>query len=466
MPFKYIHMHMPQHRHADSTLLTQGSPRRVITAFAFPIFLSQLFQQLYNTADAWIVSEYLGDSAFGAVKSSTSLIFLMISFFVGASMGAGVVISRYFGGKDPERLSKAVHTAVLISLLCGLTLTVIGTILASYIPIWMQLDEKLRPYAIAYLRWYFLGSVALVMYNTFKGIMNAVGDSKRPLYFLIVSSVTNVFLDWLFLGPLHLDIRWAAIATTISQALSALLCLRQLMKKDTVYALSLRRLRIDGSSLREILRYGLPTGVQNSVIGFANVLVQTNINTFGDLGTNAFGAYGTIEGFAFLPITSFSMALTTYIGQNLGAKEYDRAKQGARFGILAAVLMAELIGLIVFCFARPLVSIFIDDPASIEIAVRQAHIEALFFCMLSFSHCIAGICRGAGKAFVPMFIMLGVWCVLRVSYITIAMQIDHNITLLFWAYPMTWFISSVIYFIYYTKSDWIHGFETKRAQRA
>ena len=466
MPFKYIHMHMPQHRHADSTLLTQGDPKRVITAFAFPIFLSQLFQQLYNTADAWIVSEYLGDSAFGAVKSSTSLIFLMISFFVGASMGAGVVISRYFGAKDPEQLSKAVHTAVLISLLCGLTLTVIGAILASYIPIWMQLDEKLRPYAISYLRWYFLGSVALVMYNTFKGIMNAVGDSKRPLYFLIVSSVTNVFLDWLFLGPLGLDIRWAAIATTISQSLSALLCLRQLMKKDTVYALSLRKLRIDGRSLREILRFGLPTGVQNSVIGFANVLVQTNVNTFGDVGTNAFGAYGTIEGFAFLPITSFSMALTTYIGQNLGAKEYDRAKQGARFGILAAVLMAELIGVIVFLFGRPLVSIFIDEPESIAIAVRQAHIESLFFCMLSFSHCIAGICRGAGKAFVPMFIMLGVWCVLRVTYITIAMKIDHNITLLFWAYPMTWFISSVIYFIYYTKSDWIHGFESKRAQRS
>lgn len=464
MPYKFFHMHMPQHRHKDATLLTQGDPKRVITAFAFPIFLSQLFQQLYNTADAWIVSECLGDSAFGAVKSSTSLIFLMISFFVGASMGAGVVISRYFGAKDPDKLSKAVHTAVLVSMICGLTLTVMGAILASYIPIWMQLDEKLQPYAISYLRWYFLGSMALVMYNTFKGIMNAVGDSKRPLYFLIVSSVTNVFLDWLFLGPMGLGIQWAAIATAISQTLSALLCLRQLMKKDTVYALSLRKLRIDGSSLREILRFGLPTGVQNSVIGLANVLVQTNINSFGDVGTNAFGAYGTIEGFAFLPITSFSMALTTYIGQNLGAKEYDRAKQGARFGIWSAVLMAELIGVIVFLFAWPLVSIFIEDEASIQIAVRQAHIESLFFCMLSFSHCIAGICRGAGKAFVPMFIMLAIWCVLRVSYITIAMQIDHNINLLFWAYPMTWFISSVIYFFYYTKSDWIHGFEAKQAK--
>ena len=449
-------------RRSDSTLLTQGDPKRVITAFAFPIFLSQLFQQLYNTADAWIVSEYLGDSAFGAVKSSTSLIFLMISFFVGASMGAGVVISRYFGARDPEKLSKAVHTAVLVSLICGGALTLIGTILASYIPVWMRLDEKLRPYAVSYLRWYFLGSVAMVMYNTFKGIMNAVGDSKRPLYFLIVSSVTNVFLDWLFLGPLGLDIRWAAIATTISQAISALLCLRQLMKKGTVYALNAKQLRIDRHALRMILRYGLPTGVQNSVIGLANVLVQTNINTFGDVGTNAFGAYGTIEGFAFLPITSFSMALTTYIGQNQGAKEYDRARQGARFGILSAVIMAEIIGVIVFCFARTFVSAFIEEDASIAIAVRQAHIETLFFCLLAFSHCIAGICRGAGKAFVPMFIMLAIWCVLRVTYITVAMSIDHNINLLFWAYPITWTISSVIYLIYYLKSDWIHGYETKQ----
>lgn len=447
----------------DATLLTEGDPKRVIASFALPIFLSQLFQQLYNTADAWIVSEYLGDAAFAAVKSSTSLVFLMISFFVGASMGAGVVISRYFGAGDPERMSRAVHTAVLVSLVCGLILTAAGSVLAAYIPGWMQLDEAVQPYAIPYLRWYFMGSLALVLYNTFKGIMNAVGDSRRPLYFLIVSSVTNVFLDWLFLGPLGLDIRWAAIATAISQAFSALLCLRQLTKRNTVYALSWSKLRIDRRSLREILRYGLPTGVQNSVIGLANVMVQSNINTFDQVGTAACGAYSTIEGFAFLPITSFSMALTTFIGQNLGARQYDRAKQGARFGIWCAVLMAELIGVLVFLLAKPLISFFVDDPASIAIGVTQAHTEALFFCLLAFSHCIAGICRGAGKAFVPMFIMLGVWCVFRILYITVAMKIDHNIVLLFWAYPITWTISSVIYLIYYKRSDWIHGFDKAAA---
>ena len=450
----------------DSTLMTQGDPKRVIISFAMPIFLSQLFQQLYSTADAWIVSEFLGDNAFGAVASSGNLIHLMISFFVGASMGAGVVISRYFGAKDPERMSKAVHTSVLVSLLCGVLLTLIGTVLASYIPGWMKLNENLIPYAAAYLRWYFAGSVALVMYNTFKGIMNAVGDSKRPLYYLIVSSVLNVFLDWLFLGPLGLGVEWAAIATTISQAASAGLCLLQLTRKGTVYALSWSKLRMDRPILREVLRYGLPTGVQNSVIGLANVMVQTHINTFDEVGTNACAAYARIQGFAFLPITSFSMSLTTYIGQNLGAREYDRARKGARFGIWCSMIMAEIIGVILYVFARPLTAFFISDPDSIAIAVRQSQIESLFFFLLSYSHCLAGIFRGAGKATVPMFVMLGVWCVFRIAYITVAMMIDHNITWLFWAYPITWTISSIIYLIYFYKSDWLHGFEKKQPEAA
>lgn len=466
MPFRHFHLHMPEHRHRDSTLMTVGNPKKVIFSFAIPIFLSQLFQQLYNTADAWIVSEYLGDDAFSAVSSSGNLIHLMVSFFVGASMGAGVVISRYFGAEDRENMSKGVHTSVLISLICGLLLTAAGTALASFIPGWMNLDEDVVPYAVPYLRWYFAGSVALVMYNTFKGVMNAVGDSKRPLYYLIFSSLLNISLDWLFLGPLDLGIEWAAIATTISQAASALLCLLQLCKKGTVYAMTWSKLRIDPKILREVLRYGLPTGIQNSVIGLANVMVQSHINTFTKIGTAACGAYAKIQGFAFLPITSFSMSLTTFIGQNLGAKKYDRAKQGARFGIWASMIMAEIIGLILFFFAEPLVGFFIDNPQSIAIAVQQSRIESLFFFLLSYSHCLAGIFRGAGKAFVPMFVMLGIWCVFRIAYITVAMKIDHNIILLFWAYPITWLISSAIYLAYYYKSDWIHGFEKQKKAAA
>ena len=449
--------------HGDTVLLTEGNPKKMMLSFAFPVFLSQLFQQLYNTADAWIVGHYLGDRAFAAVASSGSLVFLFISFFIGLSMGAGVVISRFFGAGDRENVSRAVHTNVLMSLLCGILLGTVGVLLTPSILRLMKTDPDVLPLSISYFRYFFIGAPAMVMYNSLKGVMNAVGDSRRPLYYLMFSSALNIFLDWLFVGPCGFDIRWAAIATAISQTASALLCLKQLRKKGTVYRLSLRRLRINGAILKDILRLGIPSGVQNSVIGLANVLVQTNINTFGDTAMAACGAYSRIEGFAFLPITSFSMAITTFISQNLGAKQYERTRKGARFGILTSVLMAEMIGLTIFVFARPMISAFVDEPESIQIGILQCRIESLFFCLLAFSHCIAAVCRGAGKAFIPMFVMLSVWCVLRVTVITIAMHFSHSIILLFWVYPLTWFISSVIYLMYYLFSDWIHGFEKKQS---
>ena len=442
----------------EAVLMTEGDPKKVILSFALPIFLSQLFQQLYNTADAWIVGHYLGDHAFAAVSSSGNLIYLFISFFVGATMGAGVVISRYFGAGDPEKVSQAVHTNVLVSLISGAVLTAVGVIFTPTILVWMHTDPDVLPLSTVYFRYYFLGALATVMYNSLKSVMSAVGDSRRPLYYLVFSSLLNVFLDWLFIGPMGGGVEWAAIATVIAQAASALLCLAQLMKKGTVYELSLRKLKLHRDILGQIIRYGVPTGVQNSVIGFANVLVQSNINTFGSAAMAACGAYSKIEGFAFLPIMSFSMALTTYIGQNLGAGEKERAKEGARFGLLASVAMAELIGILIYVSAKPFIGAFVSDPESIAIGALQCHTETLFYFLLSFSNTIAGVLRGAGKAFVPMLVMLSVWCVLRIIYITVAMKISHNIVLLFWAYPITWSISSVIYLIYYKKSDWLNGF--------
>lgn len=458
-------MKLFQHHSQTAKLLTEGKPWKVLVSFAMPIFLSQLFQQLYNTADSFIVGNYLGKEALAAVNSSGSLIYLLISFFVGASMGAGVVISRYFGAGDLDRVSKAVHTNAVFSLICGVILSVFGVTMTPHIVRWMGVPEDVLPNSVAYLRYYFIGCVPVVMYNSMKGVMNAVGDSRRPLYYLIVSSVLNVILDWLFVGVFGLGVAWAAIATVISQTVSALLCLWQLTRKGTVYRLEWKKLRIDLESLKQIVKYGLPTGVQNSVIGFANVLVQTNINSFGSLAMAACGAYSRIEGFVFLPIMSMSMALTSYIGQNLGAKEYERAKQGARFGILTSVAMAEVIGIVLFFFGGVFISAFIKDadPEAvteiIAIGARQCRVESLFFFLLAFSHAVAGICRGAGKAIVPMLIMLLVWCVIRIIYITVAMSILHEIILLFAAYPLTWFISSVIYFIYYKRSNWVHGFE-------
>ncbi|MBQ4474104.1 MAG: MATE family efflux transporter [Lachnospiraceae bacterium] len=442
----------------EAVRLTEGDPKKVILTFALPIFLSQLFQQLYNTADAWIVGHFLGDDAFAAVSSSGNLIYLFISFFVGASMGAGVVISRYFGANDLEKVSRAVHTNVLVSLILGLVLSVCGVLLTPQILVWMNTDPDVLPLSTLYFRCYFAGSLTVVMYNSLKGVMSAVGDSRRPLWYLIFSSVLNVFLDWLFVGVLGRGVEWAAIATVIAQTASMFLCLRQLTKKGTVYQLSLKKLRIDPAILRQIVHYGIPTGVQNSVIGLANVLVQSNINTFGAEAMAACGAYSKIEGFAFLPIMSFSMAMTTYISQNLGAGEHERVKQGARFGLITSVFLAELVGVLIYLFAEPFLTAFVTDPESIRIGVLQCHTETLFYFLLSFSHCVAGICRGAGKAIVPMFVMLSVWCVLRIIYITVAMHLMHEIVLLFWAYPITWAISSVIYLIYYKKSNWAGGF--------
>ena len=211
--------------------------------------------------------------------------------------------------------------------------------------------------------------------------------------------------------------------------------------------------------MREVIHYGLPTGVQNSVIGFANVIVQTNINSFGQDAMAAYGSYSKIEGFAFLPITCFAMALSTFISQNLGAGKQERAKKGAAFGIRVSVVLAELIGGAIYLAAPVLIGLFSRDEGVMVYGVQQARTEALFFCLLAFSHCIAGVSRGAGKAVFPMATMLGVWCVFRILYISVAMHFVHEISFIYWAYPITWSISSVIYLIYYKKSDWIHGLD-------
>ena len=439
--------------------MTVGTPWKLIASFALPVFLSQLFQQFYNTVDSLIVGRVHGTEALAAVSSSGTLIFLMISFFVGTSMGAGIVISKYYGARDYERVSRAVHTNICLGIICGVILTIIGVVLTPTFLRWMGTDPDVMPDATAYFRYYFAGAIAIVLYNNCKGVMNALGDSRRPLYYLIISSVTNVLLDLLFIAVFRWGVWAAAFATTLSQTLSVVLCIIHLSKKGTLYQLQLSKLRIDKESLGEIVQYGLPAGVQNSVIGFANVIVQTNINSFTKIATAAYGTYAKIEGFAFLPITSFTMALTTFTGQNLGAGLYDRAKKGSRFGIISAVVLAEAIGLVIWLAAPFLIGLFSDDPAVIELGTKQARIESLFFCLLAFSHAVAAVCRGAGKVFVPMSVMLAIWCVLRITYITIMMHYVHEIQYIYWAYPITWGISSIIYLFYYLFADWIHGFD-------
>lgn len=444
--------------------MTVGTPWRLIVGFAFPVFLSHVFQQLYNTADSLIVGKYLGTDSLAAVSSSGPLIFLMVSFFSGTAMGAGVVISRYFGAKKHGEVTRAIHTAYALGIVCGVLVSTVGLLLTPHILQWMKTDPDVLPEATQYFSVYFSGSLFVILYNISTGIMNAVGNSKRPLYYLVISSVLNLLLDLLFVGVFRWGVWSAALATVLSQIVSAVLCFVYLTRTDSVCKLDVRKIRFHGDMLREILRYGLPSGVQNSVIALANVLVQTNINSFGKQATAAFGSYAKLEGFAFLPITSFTMALTTFTGQNLGAGLHDRAKKGSRFGICCAVVTAELVGAVFFAFAPFLIGMFSDDPVVVAYGVRQARTESLFYCLLAFSHAVAAVCRGAGKAFVPMSVMLSIWCVVRIAYITIVMQFVHEIGMIYWAYPLTWGISSVIYCIYYFCSDWVHGFDSKLKQ--
>lgn len=447
--------------------LTLGKPHIAIISFALPIFLSQLFQQLYSTADAFIVGQFLGTQSLGAVSSSGNLIFLLVSFFNGTAMGAGVVIARYFGAKNEENVKKAIHTNLAFGLVCGVLLTIVGVIFTPTFLRWMNTDENLMSEAVEYFRFYFLGSLSTVLYNICRSIMNAVGNSKRPLYYLIFSSVLNVLLDLVFIGVFRWGVWSAAIATVISQTASVVMCFNYLLKKGNIFSVELKQIKFDGKMLKEIIRIGLPSGVQNSVIALANVIVQSQINSFGEYATTAYGVYSKIEGFAFMPIMSFSLALTTFIGQNLGAKQYDRAKKGARFGIITGVITAEIIAVALYFAAPYLIQLFDSEktPEVIELGVRQIHTTSLFYFLLAYSHCIAGICRGAGRAIVPMIIMLSVWCVLRVIYIYIIMQLTTDIIYIYWAYPLTWAISSIIYFIYYVSADWVHAFEKQKERK-
>ena len=441
--------------------LTVGNPYRLIVSFAMPVMLSQIFQQLYNTADTFIVGRFLGTEPLAAVSSSGTLIFLLVSFFNGTAMGAGVVISRYFGAGDNGRVSRAVHTTISLGLAASAVLTVIGVGLTPTLLKWMQTDPDVMPLAVEYFRYYFAGITAMVMYNICTGIMNAVGDSRRPLYYLIFSSFFNVALDLLFVGALRLGVWSAAAATVISQAASFVLCMIHLMKKGRVFTVEIKKLRIHADMMKEIIRFGVPSGVQNSVIALANVIVQSQINTFGKLATAAYGTHSKIEGFAFLPITSFNMATTTFVSQNLGAAQYDRAKRGARFGVISAVVAAELIGIAYYLASPQIISLFDSTPQVVYYGTLQARTVSLFYCLLALSHSIAAVCRGAGRAVVPMAVMLSVWCVIRVSYIIAVMHFFGEIHHIYWAYPITWTISSVIFILYYLFSDWVHGFEKK-----
>ena len=436
--------------------MTSGSIGKRMMFFALPLLLGNLFQQLYNTVDSLIVGNFLGSSALAAVSSSGSLIFMLIGFLSGISAGAGVVISQYFGAEDVPNIQRAVHTTVAFGIAAGLLMTIVGILLSPQILAWMGTPESVMPESISYLQIYFSGSLGFVLYNVFVGILQAVGDSQHPLYYLMASSVINLVLDILFIGFFHTGVGGAALATVISQVFSAILCFVQLLRTKESYQLRLSSIRFDLPMLGRIIRIGLPSGIQNSIIAFANVVVQSYINAFGEMAMVGYGAYTKIEGFAFLPINSFTMAMTTFVGQNLGAGQTERTRKGARFGILVTVVMAELIGVIVMLFAPQLIAAFDSTPAVVQFGVEKARTAALFYCLLAYSHSVASVIRGAGKAVVSMLIMMTFWCVVRVAFLAVSIPFTHSVLMVYAVYPLTWALSSVAFFFYYRRANWLN----------
>ena len=438
----------------DKMSMTEGKVWKILVRFAFPLLLGNLFQQLYNAVDSLVVGNFCGNEALAAVSSSGSMQHLLIGFFQGVFIGASVIISRCFGAKDEDGVDEAIHTTVIFSLAAGVVLTILGVIFTPMILRWMGTPENVLPNSVTYFRIYCMGLLGMVLYNTTNGIFNALGDSKHPLYYLIISSVANVILDLLFVGVFRWGVAGAALATTMGQFLSAILGLLHLMSGRFVVQIKISKLQVNFSVLKEVFRLGLPSGIQNSVNAIANLVVQSNINAFGDLAMGGCGSYSKIQSFVFLPVLSMSLALTTFVGQNMGANRPERVKLGIRQGMWISIVMAQIFGIFVFVFAPQLVGLFSKDPAVVAFGVRQARVESLFFFLLAVTHACAGILRGAGKTMIPMTVTLGAWCVLRIAYIEVLVRIIKDIDVVFSAYPVTWITSSILLLWFVKRQNW------------
>ena len=450
----------------ESVLMTEGSPSRHIIRFAVPLFWGCLFQQLYNVVDALVVGNFLGSDALAAVSSSGNMIELFTAMFIGVFTGAGIVIARVFGARDFGKLTRAVHTDAAAAVISGALLTVIGIAFSPALLRWVGTPASVMNDAVLYFRIYFAGSLFMTLYNMTSGIFQAVGDSRHPLYYLILSACVNIVLDLLFVAVLGMGVDGAALATVLSQGISAAPGLVRLMRTREPYRLEIKKIGIHGETMKQILIMGIPNGMQNSVIGFANTLVQASINLFGAEALAGYGCYGKIEGFAFLPVTAFATAVSTFVGQNLGAGEYERAVRGSRFGWLCGAGLSEALGLMLCLLAPGFIGLFNRNAQVIEYGAMHARIVGPFFFLCATSHIMAGVMRGAGRSVVPMTVILCCWCAIRLLYIFTVARPSGDIRMVYWAYPITWTLSTACFLTYYFKADWPHYLTRKEAHSA
>ena len=435
--------------------MTEGSIAKSLLLFAVPLILGNLLQQLYNTADSIIVGNFVGSNALAAVGSSGSPIFLLIGFSQGIAVGAGVVVAQYLGAKDREDAQRAVHTALALAVLLGLILTIGGILVSRALLTAMDTPAEVLEDAVTYIRIYFGGVLFSVVYNMIAGILNAAGNSRRSLVYLAYASLTNILLDLVFIVGLKMGVAGAAIATDISQLVSCLLSLRFLLRVEDDYRVRLRDIRLHGRMALRIIRVGLPTGIQNMVISFSNVLVQASVNSYGAAAMAGFAAYMKVDGFNILPVSSISMAATTFVGQNYGAGRLDRVRKSVWVTVALGVCYTLTTGALLLLGQDPIMRLFTTDEAVIAFGCSAMRWFCPFYFLLSILHGLAGAVRGTGASVPPMVVLLVSLCLFRILWIQWILPLFGTYEGVMMVYPVSWALGAVLMILYTWKGKWM-----------
>ncbi len=433
--------------------LTNGSIVKGLVIFTLPLMLGNLFQQLYNTVDSIVVGNYVGKAALAAVGAGAALINALIGFFMGMSAGGSVAISQYFGAKDDVNLQKAVQSFFTITLILGVAFTFIGVAVSPAVLRAINIPDDVMPAAVTYLRIYFYGVIGLMLYNMGSAVLRAVGDSKRPLLFLCFSALTNVVLDLVFVIYFKMGVAGVAWATLISQALSAILVMAVLLTTKEKFRLVLKDMRWHDGMTRKILMIGLPVGVQQSITSISNIIVQSYINAFGSAVMAGYTACSKIEVFIMLPMQSMSLAITTFVGQNVGARKYLRAHEGTKKGLLISLAVVVPLCVLTVLMGRTLLNLFTAEADVIESGFMFIKVFVPFYWTMSIIQGLAGALRGHGDANAPMLIMLCSFVGLRQLMLTIASDTFRSLSFVAYSFPITWLVCAAAMMIYYFRKS-------------
>ena len=450
MPTKHLH-HTPHPKHGKDVDMTQGNITKHLISFALPLLIGNVFQQLYNTVDTWVVGRFVSNEAYAAVGTIGPIINMLIGFFMGLSSGAGVVISQYYGAKRYEDVSRTVHTAIVMTLILAVVFTGVGTGMAPYMLRLMKTPDNVLPESTAYLTIYFSGIIGLMLYNIGAGILRAVGDSQRPFYFLVVCAVMNTVLDLVFVLVLKMGVQGVALATILSQGVSAVLVMITLLRTQECIKLRIPALRLHWDMLKKIFRVGIPAALQMAVTAFSNVFVQSYINFFGDNCMSGWTTYAKVDQLLFLPMQSIALASTTFVGQNLGCNQVERAKQGVKRSLMLAICSTLILMVPVLIFAPQIVAFFNNKTEVVEYGSMLLRWLTPFYVLCCFNQVYSGALRGAGNSKAPMIIMLTSFVAFRQVYLFVMSRICNEIIPIAMSYPAGWLLCSTLTTIYFHK---------------